>query len=294
MNKTSIDLTIVTGMSGAGRSAAADGLEDLGFFVIDNLPPALISKVAELASSGDQPQRYALVVDVRSGAFMDDLVSELAAVREHGLRTQILFLDASDDVLVRRFESTRRPHPLTDQTEKGEGGGIANGIERERALLSDIKAQSDLVIDTSTTNVQELRDHIKEIFGESSGGGLQVNLVSFGFKHGVPLGVDLLFDCRFLPNPYWDDKLRPLSGQDSKVQKAVLRHPEAKAFLAELNRLLAIVLPAYAREGKAHLSIGLGCTGGRHRSVVLAGEVSKILRKLGYPAQIHHRDIDRD
>ncbi|MBJ7260787.1 MAG: RNase adapter RapZ [Acidimicrobiia bacterium] len=289
-----VDLTIVTGMSGAGRSAAADGLEDLGFFVIDNLPPALISKVAELAGSGERSKNYAVVVDVRSGSFVDDLVAALAVVHEQGVRTQILFLDASDDVLVRRFEASRRPHPLADATNAGEGTGIASGIERERILLESIKGQSDLIIDTSSTNVQELRNRVREVFGEPGSDGLNVSLVTFGFKHGVPLGVDLLFDCRFLPNPYWDERLRPLTGESSKVKRAVLRHVEAKDFLAELERMLGTVLPAYAREGKSHLSIGLGCTGGRHRSVVLAGEVAKTLSALGYPAQIHHRDIERD
>ena len=283
-----VDLTIVTGMSGAGRSAAADGLEDLGFFVIDNLPPALISKVAELAGSGERSK------NVRSGSFVDDLVAALAVVHEQGVRTQILFLDASDDVLVRRFEASRRPHPLADATNAGEGTGIASGIERERVLLESIKGQSDLIIDTSSTNVQELRNRVREAFGEPGSDGLNVSLVTFGFKHGVPLGVDLLFDCRFLPNPYWDERLRPLTGESSKVKRAVLRHVEAKDFLAELERMLGTVLPAYAREGKSHLSIGLGCTGGRHRSVVLAGEVAKTLSALGYPAQIHHRDIERD
>ncbi len=289
-----VDLTIVTGMSGAGRSAAADGLEDLGFFVIDNLPPALISKVAELAGSGERSKNYAVVVDARSGSFVDDLVAALAVVHEQGVRTQILFLDASDDVLVRRFEASRRPHPLADATNAGEGTGIASGIERERVLLESIKSQSDLIIDTSSTNVQELRNRVREVFGEPGSDGLNVSLVTFGFKHGVPLGVDLLFDCRFLPNPYWDEHLRLLTGESAKVKRAVLRHVEAKDFLAELERMLGTVLPAYAREGKSHLSIGLGCTGGRHRSVVLAGEVAKTLSALGYPAQIHHRDIERD
>ena len=161
-------------------------------------------------------------------------------------------------------------------------------------MLESIKGQSDLIIDTSSTNVQELRNRVREVFGEPGSDGLNVSLVTFGFKHGVPLGVDLLFDCRFLPNPYWDERLRPLTGESSKVKRAVLRHVEAKDFLAELERMLGTVLPAYAREGKSHLSIGLGCTGGRHRSVVLAGEVAKTLSALGYPAQIHHRDIERD
>jgi UPF0042 nucleotide-binding protein len=284
-----LDLTIVTGMSGAGRSSTADALEDLGFFVIDNLPPSLIPKVAELAAGGGRPSRFALVVDVRSGAFMDDLEGALHELRETGSRTRIIFLDAGDSVLVRRFEASRRRHPLSD------ADSIIDGIGLERDLLEELKGQADIVVDTTDLNVHQLRDRVRELFG---GGGpepgdLQTNIVSFGYKHGVPVDVDLLFDCRFLPNPHWVESLRPLPGTDAKVRRFVLRQAEAEAFLAQLEQLLGLLLPAYVREGKAYLSIGVGCTGGRHRSVVIASEIAKIIKRIGFEARVHHRDLDR-
>jgi UPF0042 nucleotide-binding protein len=286
---TSLDVTIITGMSGAGRSSAADVLEDLGFFVIDNLPPALIPKVIELARGREEPRRFVLVVDVRSGSFMHDLEDALAELREFGVVTRVVFLDASDDALVRRFEETRRRHPLAS-TE-----GVVDGIARERELLGVLKGQADLVLDTSNLNVHELRDRIHELFGDGapSEGALQTSVVSFGYKHGIPVDVDLLFDCRFLPNPHWIDELRPQSGSDAAVREYVLGQPEAAAFLAELERLFALLLPAYVQEGKAYLSIGVGCTGGRHRSVVIADELGRVLRQLGFDARVHHRDVSR-
>jgi UPF0042 nucleotide-binding protein len=284
-----LDLTIVTGMSGAGRSSAADVLEDLGFFVIDNLPPALIPKVAELASGGGRPKSYALVVDVRSGEFMHDLEAALADLRATGGRTRILFLDAGDEVLIRRFEASRRRHPLADVD------GIADGISRERVLLEELKGQADLMVDTTNLNVHELRDRLRVLFGEGepAAGELQANVVSFGYKHGVPVDVDLLFDCRFLPNPHWVDGLRPLPGTDPQVRRYVLEQEEAGAFLEELRRLFALLLPAFVREGKAYLSIGVGCTGGRHRSVVIATELAALLEQMGFAARLHHRDVER-
>ena len=283
-----IDVTIITGMSGAGRSAAADVLEDLGFFVIDNLPPSLIAKVAELGRGKEAMGRFGLVVDTRSGEFMADLDAALAELRQTGARTRILFLDASDEVLVRRFDATRRKHPLA--------GRVADGIIRERELLEGLKGQADLVVDTSDLNVHELRDRLREVFGEGeqTASALQTNVVSFGYKHGLPLDVDLVFDCRFLPNPHWVDELRPLPGTDPKVRGYVMRQPETNDFLAELERLFALLLPAYVREGKAYLSIGVGCTGGHHRSVVIAEELGKTLDRLGYQARVHHRDVERE
>jgi UPF0042 nucleotide-binding protein len=284
-----LDLTIVTGMSGAGRSSAADALEDLGFFVIDNLPPALIPKVAELAAGGGRPSRYALVVDVRSGAFMDELEAALTELRQSGARTRVLFLDASDGVLVRRFEASRRRHPLSD------ADSIVDGIALERDLLEELKGEADLLVDTTELNVHQLRERVRELFGEGAPepGELQTNVVSFGYKHGVPVDVDVLFDCRFLPNPHWVERLRPLPGTDARVRRYVLGQPEAEAFLGELRRLFELLLPAYVREGKAYLSIGIGCTGGRHRSVVIANELGKVLGELGFDARVVHRDLDR-
>jgi RNase adapter protein RapZ len=285
-----LDLVVITGLSGAGRSAAADVLEDLGFFVIDNLPPSLIPKVAELARDRERTSRFALVVDSRSGAFVDDLDAALADVRETGARTSMLFLDASDEVLVRRFEASRRPHPVagTDR--------VSDGIRQERALLEGLKGEADLVVDTSNLNVHELRDRLHELFrdAQSAAGSLQTSLVSFGYKHGVPLDVDLMFDCRFLPNPHWVETLRALPGTDPKVRDYVLSQPEAGPFLEQLRSLFALLLPAFAREGKSYLSIGIGCTGGRHRSVVIAAELAELLDGLGFPTRVHHRDLDRE
>jgi UPF0042 nucleotide-binding protein len=285
-----LDLTIITGMSGAGRSAAADVLEDLGFFVIDNLPPALIAKVAELGRGKNDAERFALVVDTRSGEFMHELADALAVLRESGARTRILFLDASDDVLVRRYDATRRRHPL-EETDR-----VSESIARERELLEELKGQSDVVVDTSDLNVHELRDRLRELFGDSvqPEGTLQTSVVSFGYKHGLPLDVDLVFDCRFLPNPHWVEELRPLAGTDRRVRGYVMRQPETEEFLAELERLFALLLPAYVREGKAYLSIGVGCTGGHHRSVVIAEELSRVLGRLGFDARVHHRDVERE
>ena len=286
-NRT-LDVTIITGMSGAGRSEAAHVLEDLGYFVIDNLPPMLIGKVAELARSTEKPIRYALVVDVRSGDFLDDLSAAIDELRRDGAHTRVLFLDASDMVLVRRYEASRRRHPLSD-TDR-----VSDGIARERALLEPLKGEADLIVDTSNLNVHELRDRLRELFSEHVvDGHLQVSVVSFGYKHGLPIDVDLVFDCRFLPNPHWVEELRPLTGLDESVRDYVLSSPGTEAFLAQLDQLLELTLPGYEREGKAYLSIGVGCTGGRHRSVVLAEQLGERVRGHGYRAAVHHRDVDR-
>jgi RNase adapter protein RapZ len=286
---TPLDVTIVTGMSGAGRSATADVLEDLGFFVIDNLPPALIPKVAELGRDREG-SRFALVVDTRAGEYLPDLESALAELRETGARTRVLFLDASDEVLVRRFDATRRRHPVADSNR------VSEGIARERELLEEIKGQADIVVDTSELNVHELRDRLREIIGEPADipSGLQINVVSFGYKHGLPLDVDLVFDCRFLPNPHWIDSLRPLPGTDAKVRRYVMKQEETQKFLEELEGLFSLLLPAYVREGKSYLSIGVGCTGGRHRSVVIAAEIGRLLERLGFGARVHNRDLERE
>jgi RNase adapter protein RapZ len=284
------DVTIISGLSGAGRSAAADVLEDLGFFVIDNLPPALIPKVTELGRGREGTTRFALVVDTRAGEFLAELEVALAELRETGARTRVLFLEASDEVLVRRFETTRRRHPLTDSHR------VTDGIARERELLEELRGQADVVVDTSELNVHELRDRLRELFGESAeaASGLQISVVSFGYKHGLPLDVDLVFDCRFLPNPHWVESLRPLPGTDPKVRRYVMKQHETQEFLEEIERLFALLLPAYVREGKSYLSIGVGCTGGHHRSVVLAAEIAKLLERLGFAARVHHRDLDRE
>jgi UPF0042 nucleotide-binding protein len=284
-----LDVTIVTGMSGAGRSEAARALEDLGYFVIDNLPPLLIGKVAELASGRETTTRHALVVDVRSGDFLADLTTALDELQRIGASERILFLDASDDVLVRRYEASRRRHPLSDSDR------VSDGIARERALLEPVKGEADIIVDTSNLNVHELRDRLRELFpAEVGGAGLQVNVVSFGYKHGLPLDVDLVLDCRFLPNPHWVEELRPLTGQAAPVRDYVLEQPGTDEFLDELDRLFDLLLPGYEQEGKAYLSIGVGCTGGRHRSVVIADQLGERLERAGYPATVRHRDVARD
>ena len=286
--QTPLDVTIITGMSGAGRSEAARVLEDLGFFKIDNLPPALIGKVAELARGNEAPTRYALVVDVRSGDFLKDLSAAIDELHQQGVTTRMLYLDAGDDVLVRRYEESRRRHPLSDSER------VSDGIARERALLQPLVAEADLRVDTSTLNVHELRDRLRELFSEhDTNTTMQVNVVSFGYKHGLPLDVDLVFDCRFLPNPHWVDELRPLTGLDDPVRDYVLGQRGTREFLDELDRLFALLLPGYEREGKAYLSIAFGCTGGRHRSVVIAEQIAERLRRNGHRTAVHHRDVDR-
>lgn len=281
-----LEVTIITGLSGAGRSEAADVLEDLGYFVIDNLPAPLIAKVAELAG-GQGGHDYAFVVDVRSGHFLDTLGAALDELRRLGARTRVLFLEAGDDALVRRFEGTRRKHPLgTDR--------VLDGIRREREMLEEVKARADVVVDTSDLTVHDLADRLREIFAGASRAALQVNVVSFGFKHGLPLDVDTVFDCRFLPNPHWVDELRPLTGLSSPVREYVMEQPATREFLDELDRLLGLLLPAYVKEGKSYLSIGIGCTGGHHRSVVLAEQIAAITKRHGFPASVHHRDVDRE
>lgn len=289
MTDAHLDVTIITGMSGAGRSEAANVLEDLGYFVIDNVPPRLIGKVAELARGQEAHTRYALVVDVRSGDFLAALGDALGELRGEGGTARIVFLDADDAVLVRRYEATRRRHPLSD------GERVSDGIARERQLLESLKGEADVIVDTSNLNVHELRDRLRALFADdaTAHAQLQTSIVSFGYKHGLPSDIDLAFDCRFLPNPHWVEELRPLTGLDKPVKRYVLDQRETKAFLRELDRLFALLMPAFEREGKSYLSIGVGCTGGRHRSVAIAEELARLLRKRHRPTSVHHRDIGR-
>ncbi len=279
------EFLIITGVSGAGGSTAADTFEDLGWFVIDNLPPALISKVAELVQvPGANTERVALVV--RTEHYLDELIRALEQLRTTA-RVRVLFLEASDEVLVRRYENTRRRHPL------GDAERVSEAIERERALLDPVKALADVVVDTSDLNVHQLRDRLRDLFAQQIETPMQTSIVSFGYKHGLPLDVDLVFDCRFLPNPHWVDDLRPLSGLDQPVREYVCGQAETAEFLAKLDELLALLLPAFVKEGKTYLSIAVGCTGGRHRSVVIAQELAKLLRGQGFEPMVQHRDIDR-
>jgi len=280
------EFLIITGLSGAGRSQAADYFEDLGWFVIDNMPPALLPKVTELVQApGSTIERVALVVG--TGAYLDELAPALDQLDKTATRVRVLFLEATTEVLVRRYENTRRRHPLA------ENDRVSEGIERERELLDPVKMGADVVVDTSDLNVHQLRDRLLDLFARDGGEGLQTSVVSFGYKHGLPLDVDLVFDCRFLPNPHWVSDLRPLTGLDRPVQEYVESQPDTAEFLARLDDLLALLLPAYVKEGKSYLSIGIGCTGGTHRSVVIAETLGRMLRARGFDPKVSHRDIDK-
>ncbi len=279
------EFLIITGLSGAGRSQAAATFEDLGWFVIDNMPIALVAKVAELVTApGSETKRVALVVG-RGGGKLEELISALDELRATGARVRVLFLEASDEVLVRRFEGTRRRHPVG-------GDGVVESISLERELLQPVRAAADVIVDTSDLNVHDLRTRLVDQFTHTTD-TMQIRVVSFGFKHGVPLDADTLFDCRFLPNPHWVDALRPLSGEDEPVRRYVLEQPDAKDFVERVDSLLALALPGYVKEGKSYLTVAMGCTGGRHRSVVLADEVARRIGRRGYSAVVQHRDIDR-
>jgi UPF0042 nucleotide-binding protein len=278
---------VVTGMSGAGRSTAGATLEDLGWFVIDNMPSALIAKVSELVDgAGSEMERVAFVVG-RGGGDLDEVLPAVDALEAGRNRVRIVFLDAADDVLIRRFEGTRRRHPQVAR-------GVVDSIADERLLLSALRDRADLVIDTGELNTNQLRTRLMEVFGgDEPGSTMRTSILSFGFKHGVPLDVDLMFDCRFLPNPYWDETLRTHSGLEPQVRKYVLDRPETTAFLDKLVDLLDMLIPAYKREGKSYLTVAMGCTGGRHRSVVLAEELSRRLDDQGQPTTVFHRDVER-
>ena len=280
------EFLIITGLSGAGRSQAANTFEDLGWFVIDNLPPALIGKVADLVQGpGSETERVALVVG--TSAYLDELTPALDHLRTSGAKVRVLFLEATDDVLLRRYENTRRRHPLADSER------VADAIAREREALDAVKSAADVVVDTSELNVHQLRDRLLELFTAEDETGLQTSVVSFGYKHGLPLDVDLVFDCRFLPNPHWVEELRPLTGRDEPVRDYVLGQRETGEFLRKLDDLLGFLLPNFVKEGKSYLSIAVGCTGGRHRSVVLGDEVARMLTARGFRPTVQHRDIDR-
>jgi UPF0042 nucleotide-binding protein len=280
------ELTLVTGMSGAGRTAAADALEDLGFFVVDNLPPALISRVVELAATGGEGPRLAFVVDVRGGGYFDQLADSLRELSERGIGYRIVFLEARDEVLIRRYEASKRKHPLADR--------ITDGIAKERALLDELRGAADLIIDTSSLSVHELRDRIVAAFsGTTREERLKVNVTSFGFKHGLPADADMVLDVRYLPNPHWVDELRPLSGLEEPVQRYVLDAPATKDLLERLDHLLDGLIPGWLDEGKRYMTIAIGCTGGRHRSVICAEQLGERIRERGLPVTIRHRDIER-
>lgn len=282
------ELVVVTGMTGAGRSTAAKELEDLGFYVVDNMPPSLLKDVVSLVDANrGLTQPIAVVVDVRSGSFFDDLYESLVQGAT-GRRTTLVFLEATDEVLVRRQEAARRPHPLQGS------GRLLDGLQRERVVLSRLRSEADLVIDTSTLNVHQLTERIAEAFGTPETVALRVTVVSFGFKYGIPVDADYVADMRFLPNPHWIPELKPLTGLESAVSAYVTSQPGAQEFLEQYLRVLETVAVGYLREGKRFMRIAVGCTGGKHRSVAMTEEITARLAARSYHARAEHRDLGRE
>ncbi len=283
------DVVIVTGMSGAGRSTAADVLEDLGWFVVDNLPPALIPSLLDLdGSSQNAPDRIGVVADVRSRQFFTHLNAALQELASRGIDPRVVFLEASDEALVRRFESVRRPHPLQG------AGRVLDGIAAEREYLRDLRADADLVIDTSVLNVHQLAAKLISAFSDEDQPTVRATLVSFGYKYGIPVDADLVVDCRFLPNPHWVPELRPQTGLDPEVSDYVLAQKGAAEFLDRYRDVLELVAEGFVREGKRYVTVAVGCTGGKHRSVAMAEALAGRLRDGGMQTLVVHRDLGRE
>jgi RNase adapter protein RapZ len=283
-----LDFTIITGLSGAGRSEAAKALEDLSYFVVDNLPPALIGRMAELIVQVGSPSRVAIVADVRGGVFFSELYRGLQDLRELKIPYRIVFLEASDEDLVNRFKTTRRRHPLAPADR------VIEGIRKERLMMESLKGDADLIIDSSGMSPHELRERVQDVFaGTRARSKVQVSLVSFGYKFGLPRDADLVFDVRFLPNPHWIDDLRPLPGTDPRVREFVRAEKAYGEFMRKLRSLLNTAVPGYEAEGKSYLTVAIGCTGGKHRSVVVAEELAEYFRRHGHSVTIDHRDLGR-
>jgi len=284
-----VAFVVITGLSGAGKSNAIKCFEDMGYFCVDNLPTTLIPTFADLTVRSTQAmRRVALGVDVREREYLSHLLDALGELRTRGHRVEVLFLEASEEALVRRYSETRRRHPLASD------GGVLDGIRTERKALSHVREVADRVLDTSALTVHQLKELLVELYGaQRARPGLATSLVSFGFKHGAPYDADLVFDVRFLPNPHFVEALRPLDGRDQRVSDFVLEHPEAQELLRHLVDFLKFLLPLHEREGKAYLTIAIGCTGGRHRSVVLVEELRRVLEGLGYEPTVTHRDVER-
>lgn len=283
------EIVIITGLSGAGRSTAAKALEDLDFFVADNMPADLLPTMAELASRavGAVP-RLAAVLDIRSRAFSTDLKSTISELQARGVRPYVVFLEASDETLVRRFDSVSRPHPLQ------EGRRVVDGIAAERELLQAMREEADLVLDTTTLNVHELRSRLRTAFATQADAGLRLTIMSFGYKYGLPVDADMVADCRFLPNPHWVPELAPLTGQDAPVVEYVLSQPGASEFLDSYISALRVALGSYDRSGRHFFALAVGCTGGKHRSVAMAEEIAARLSQSWSAIQVVHRDLGRE
>jgi UPF0042 nucleotide-binding protein len=283
------DLVIVTGVSGGGRSTVARALENVGFYVVDNLPQRLLIDMAELAfAAGDAGRRTAMVLDVRSRAFSIDLAAAVRALRERGFAPRVVFVDADDEVLIRRFENVRRTHPLQ------EGGRLPDGIAAERLLLAEARDSADVVIDTTHLNVNQLRARVEELFGGDDSRRLRITMLSFGFKYGLPPDADFVVDARFLPNPFWEPDLRDLTGRDGAVSAYVLSQAGASQFVDTVVQLINSTAAGFEREGKRYLTVAVGCTGGKHRSVAIAEELTAQLRDMRLAAHASHRDLGRE
>ncbi|WP_246002630.1 RNase adapter RapZ [Allorhizocola rhizosphaerae] len=283
------ELVVVTGVSGGGRSTVARALENVGFYVVDNLPQALLVQLAELAAkAGGAARKTAMVLDVRSRAFSTDLSGAIRELQERGYTPRVVFVDADDEVLIRRFESVRRSHPLQGD------GRLSDGIAEERALLAEAREQADVLIDTSHLNVNQLRARVEELFASPEELKLRVTVLSFGFKYGLPPDADFVLDTRFLPNPYWVPELRDHSGREEQVSKYVLGQRGASTFVETYARMVMTTAPGFEREGKRYLTVAVGCTGGKHRSVAIAEELARRLRELRVVAHAQHRDLGRE
>lgn len=283
-----LQVVIITGMSGAGKTVAVQSFEDLGYFVIDNMLPNLAEKFADVIQNAAEFDKMAMVMDSRSQEFYDQILPCIQRLKSRtDLQVEILFLDASDVELVSRYKETRRLHPLSRQ------GGVLEGIQKERALLSDLKSQADVVIDTTELTPRNLRVRIDDYFGDGQISSFFVEVMSFGFKYGLPLDADIVMDARFLPNPFYLPELKHLTGNDQPVQDYVMQSQLAKDFYSHLKALLKVALPGYIQEGKSSLTIAIGCTGGQHRSVTIANRLNQDLRKDGYTVNLHHRDVDK-
>lgn len=283
-----MDMIIVSGLSGSGKSNAVNVLEDIGYYCIDNIPASLIPQFAELCARNEKPENVAMVVDARGGAFLDDVEDALKGLDAAQIKYRILFFEASDETLKRRFKETRRNHPLSSKSQN-----LVSAIADERKMLSPLRAKADFIVDTTHLTVKQLRSRIAELFLGDSKGSMKIHFMSFGFKYGMPTDADLMIDVRCLPNPFYEEKLRPLTGKDIEIQEYVLEKEDTKGFIKRFSDLLDYLIPLYVKEGKSSLTVAVGCTGGKHRSVTLADYFAKYVTQNHSPATSDHRDINK-